>query len=1225
VSDSIRVARPPILDRIDPTRHVVIEASAGTGKTYTLEHLVAELVIAHAVPLEQILVVTFTDKATREMRERVRATLRRVLDPPEPAPPDAPAWVIDGDARRRVADALAAFDRAPISTIHAFCQRVLTENAFDCARLLRQEQVESREVFGRAFRDELRVALVEGEPLRPVIELALSSWGVDRIEAALYRWYAERGRPEPPFERARARDALAAMPTRADLGSGGTVGRLLADGLKRNPKKVVPERLKELAPIVERVRDGAPLFEALLDYWAWAEADAPSRLNNIRYLRKYLGQAKSPRLEPLARRVEQLAAAAGTMMSVLVGELLPRIVARLSGRKSERGHFDFDDMLRMLRDALVADGGGALIRELRRRYRVALVDEFQDTDRVQWDIFRTLFFDHDEGPWRLVVIGDPKQAIYGFRNADVYTYHAAARQLVDAGGDVVPLDTSYRSTAPFLEALNEILAEGFFSGVNEYPHPVRCGRPELRAVDPSGADVPPVTLLHLVGRPELRARWVARALSEHVAATIRELLAGGLRVERGGDGPRPLSPSDIHVLCRSRSDAETVGAALSDAAIPHAFYKQEGLFSTAAARHVWEVLRAVEDPGDRVRRLHAWLTPFFAVPLSRLGDCRDLRPDHPLVARLRQWRALADAHRWSTLFSQMLDDSGLVRRELFAAAAERDLTDYQHVLEILLEESHRGRRSLPQLVARLGALLEGRELPSGQSGNVQRLESERAAVQVLTMHKSKGLEAEVVFLVGGLVEPSDDRLGPRVVHGDDGARVAWIGDPPADVKERIRRERREEAERLLYVAMTRARSKLYVPYFGPPPPGGVREAAASYELTVEPEPAADPDRTQLALFIDDPELPEPDEGDDTYELGRMTGPYRVLNERLGALVAAGRTDGPRFDRVVVPVTAPGRAARDAALALPGWRPAALPPAPAAAPRFERTRAERGGFDITSYTRMKRLQQQEASFDEGAAALSGAQEPDVALPPAPGELPGGSAMGVFLHEVLEELPFAQIGEGDLLEDEAIAALFERRARANAVDVAHMPAAAALVRDAMRAPLTLADGEALPGGLAQLDRRVAEMPFLLPIPERGHPRLDDAPPGPDHPPLAIDRGFIRGVIDLVAEHAGRYHVVDYKSDRLPSYAAEPLAAHVEASYAVQARLYTLGALRALGIHGAEDYAARFGGLVYAFLRGMAAGEGVWVARPAWSEVLAWERDLLDDAPWGHPLPARRLRQS
>ena len=136
--------RPAILGEIDLDRHAVIEASAGTGKTYTLEHLVVELVLTREVPLEQILVVTFTEKATREMRERVRAKLRDLLEPPdEAAPAAAEDWVIDEVARRRLGDALAVFDRAPISTIHAFCQRVLTESAFDCARLLRQEQVES--------------------------------------------------------------------------------------------------------------------------------------------------------------------------------------------------------------------------------------------------------------------------------------------------------------------------------------------------------------------------------------------------------------------------------------------------------------------------------------------------------------------------------------------------------------------------------------------------------------------------------------------------------------------------------------------------------------------------------------------------------------------------------------------------------------------------------------------------------------------------------------------------------------------------------------------------------------------------------------------------------------------------------------------------------------------------------------------------------------------------
>ncbi|MCA9618984.1 MAG: RecQ family ATP-dependent DNA helicase, partial [Myxococcales bacterium] len=569
--------------------------------------------------------------------------------------------------------------------------------------------------------------------------------------------------------------------------------------------------------------------------------------------------------------------------------------------------------------------------------RHVLVDEYQDLDPSQYALLAALVgldakkrgLDRTERS--VYVVGDDDQAIYGFRNADVYTYVAAREELENAGGQIVPLDVSYRSTAPFLDALNLVLSRDFFTGVNEYPHPVRCGRPELRLLDAAGGDAPPIALVHLVGRPELRAAPVARALADFVARENQRVLGGAVCVQRG-EGPERLSPSAVHVLCRSRADAESIGVALTDARVPHAFYKQEGLFATPAARHVWEVLRAIEDPSDRVRRLHAWLTPFFAVPLSRIEDCRELPPDHPLQVTLRSWRALADAHRWSELFGALLYDSGLVRRELFAASADRDLTDYQHVLEVLLEETHHGRRSPSQLVARLGAFIAGRELPAGESGDVQRLESEQKAVQILTMHKSKGLEAEVVFLVGGLSEPGDDRLAPCVVHDDEGERVAWLGDPPSAVRARIDRERREEAERLVYVAMTRAKSRLYVPYFGPPPPGTPADPQADYVLEAEPPPEAR--EAQLALFLDDPELPAVPAD---YQMDRMSGPYRVLNERLTALVSTGAIEPPGFERVVVDVTPSRQAPADASLALSGWRPGGVEDAVAADPRFERAR------------------------------------------------------------------------------------------------------------------------------------------------------------------------------------------------------------------------------------------------------------------------------------------------
>lgn len=1218
----VRVARPKILDEIDPTQHAVIEASAGTGKTYTLEHLVVELVLVHEVPLEQILVVTFTDKATREMRERVRKKLRAILDATEDEGPDG-TWTIDAAARRRLRDALAVFDRAPISTIHAFCQRVLTESAFDCARLLRQEQVESREVFAQALREVLRVELRDGAPLRPVLERALASWRLDRLEQSLYRWYAERGTPEPSFDGDAAHDALKRLPTRLELAPGGFASRLLTQALKHpSPKKEVPALLMALAPVVEALREGGSFYDALLAFWDWAARPAPSNKKALAYVREHVKKTavRTPALAPLAELIERLGRVASSPLSILVAQLLPRIEARLLERKREKGHFDFDDMLGMLDAALSAEGGEVLLAELRRRYRVALVDEFQDTDHVQWNIFRRVFVE-SPGEHRLIVIGDPKQAIYGFRNADVHTYHAACREIQARGGSVVPLTVSYRSRAPVVDAINRILAEDFFTGVNAYPHPVTCGRPELDARDAAGRPLPAVTLFHLVGRPELRADRVRRTLAERIADEIARLLDPPITIHRGE--PRPLAPSDIHILCRSRGDAEEIGAALAEARIQHAFYKQEGLFQTATARDIFVVLRAIESKNDRVRRLDAWLTPFFAVPLERLDECRDLPPDHPLVRSLDHWRALAEAESWPALFRAMLEESGLLRRELFAGASERRLTDYQHICEVLLEEVHRGRRSLPEITLRLGAFIEGRELPAAESGNVHRLESERQAVQILTMHKSKGLEAEVVFLAGGLSEPPPDSLSPRVFHDEDGRRVAWLGEPVERVKELLHREQVEEAERLLYVAMTRARSRLYLPYFGPPPPGAEVHADASYELSVAPSPAPEA-RAQLSLLLEDP-LDGPAEGDGeedapAYELARLSGPYRVLNERLRALVAAGvLARAPTlFERAEVPVAPRRRAPVDGRLGLGAFT---LPSEPLPGPdhtHFAKLSLAHRGPEVTSYTRMK-------------SAVGGYQAPeaeprddalDAALPSIEDDLPGGASVGIFLHEVLEHLPFelAQTVEDGaaLLEDEAAQQLFEQQARLNGIDGALVPPAADLIVRALRAPLTLADGGVLPDGLCAIERRVAELPFLHPIPERSHPTLAQA----IHGPLSIERGYIRGVIDLVFEHEGRWHVIDYKSDRLPSYAPGAVHAHVERNYLVQARLYTLGTLRALSIHDRDTYEKRFGGLLYAFLRGLGpGGEGAYTLRPSWEEVLDWERALLEPAPWGYPLPARR----
>ncbi|MFW6050068.1 MAG: UvrD-helicase domain-containing protein [Myxococcota bacterium] len=1075
----VRYPRPEVLDDIRLDRPTVIEASAGTGKTYTLEHLVVELLVRGAASIEEILIVTFTEKATREMRQRIRRTLGALLHarPGDPglAAEGESAWAVDDEARRRLRDAWMRFDRAPISTIHGFCQRVLGEHAFDSGGLFAQELVDARSLFERSLRAEVREGLAEGDPLRDVLERCFGAGDTSRLESDLFAWFQERGRP---------------MPDPPD-----------------------PEA-------------------------------------------------------PFGR---------------LVHELLPRVRARLAALKRRSGQLDFDDLLLRLHEALHGPGGDALAARLRAAYRCCLVDEFQDTDEVQWDIFRRLFLTGD-GRHGLFVIGDPKQAIYGFRGGDIHTYLAARDALAERGARV-PLLANYRSTERAVAAQNVIFGGGFFQGDIQY-EPVRCGRPGPVLENDRGQEVPPVVLVQVVDRRPLRADGIRSAFAGFVAREIQRVVRGEA-LRHGEPGAlRPVRYSDVHVLTRSGREALEVGDALRRHGVPHAFFKQEGLFQTAEARHVRDVLRAVADPGDRARRLRAWLTPFFGVPLADLSRVRDADETHPLVARLHHWKALADAHDHPALFRDLLEGSGLVRREAFFEESERALTNYLHLCELLLAETHRRRRGLPELVAHLSALIDRRAAQAGEDANVQRLESERDAVQILTMHKAKGLEAKVVFVAGGFTARPGDGNAPRVCHRD-GAREAWLGKAPDEVEARIQQEAREEDERLLYVAVTRAAARLYLPYLGPP--------------------ASDRDGSPLE-----------------HTFSRMNGCYRILNDRLVALVGQDAAPPELFARTRVWVGGDGAAeaeeAHDGGRA--PWSPpeALLEPPPDPGEALAGLRTRRAGPVVTSYTRLKAGHGGYVAPEAEGESFTGEAFDLAPAETERGGLPGGSAVGVFLHEVLEELELAAVREAAEAkawsQREEVAALFRVAARRNGVAAVHVPEAQRLVFEALRAPVE-AGALRLPAGLCSLDRRVAEMSFHYPVPEEAHPRLDEPRPAPDGWPFRVGRGYVRGVVDLVFEHDGRVYFLDWKSDRLPSWSEDAIARHVERNYALQAKLYALGVLRLLDVRDRAAYDARFGGLLYCFLRGMGEpGAGVHFERPGWDAVREWEETLRSaEAPFGY----------
>jgi len=1088
---TVRYAKPPILAKIPKDRHAVIEASAGTGKTFTLEHLVVDLILTTDLTISQILVVTFTERATGELRQRVRAILQRLLDLREEAPsvaglPDEACWILDDAARARLERALRQFDTATISTIHGFCRKILTEHAFANQRLFAEKNVDGREAFAAAFLDTVRDTLAVAPAYRPILDRWLAARSLGKLEELLHGVMRERAAIRPALE-----------------GDDGSLD-------------------------LEAIDEGRVTLEALA-----------------------------------------------------VQRFLPLVRERLEARKREQGLFDFDDMLTLVQRNLRGEHGEALVRILRGRYACALIDEFQDTDEVQWEIFRRVFFE-SPGTNHLYLIGDPKQAIYRFRGADVETYLTAKREILDAGGERVPLRDNYRSTSGLIDGYNLVLDQRadppfFTSGGIDYAEPVSCGNGDLRLVGPDGRDAAPIHVFELglpmgkTGKVLKGQEHVLPPLGARIAAEIRAITdptAPALLYADGTSEPRRIDHRDIYVLCRTTSEGAQIGRQLRAAGVPHAFYKQDGLLQTSEAVALHDLLAAVADPDDRSKRLRAFLSPFFDLQLRDLPEVLDLPGTDPLVERLASWKRDADERRFERLFARILDESGLTRRLILSDRGDRALTNYLHIVELLQEAVGASCRTLPELVRLLGRWIGEEAKPESEEGNQQRLESDRNAVQIMTMHASKGLEAKVVFVVGGLSAsggpPREAVLKITSFHGEGGRRIAWIGDAPTEVKALAKQEERWEDQRLLYVALTRAKARLYLPmYRGPGGEGGV--------------------------------------------IGDCC--YRPVDDRLHALDSGGGLEASGFSREAIEMGAPEESRDDVAALAAEWDP------PASIFRDVETAAAealvegRRGYAITSYTQMKTGASAPAAHDPEPDEFAADREraPKVSA----GELPGGAETGIFLHEVLAKVEPSLVcrarSPDELLAIPEVESLLRAEAAQGGIDPARLAHAARLVHLALTTNLELHGGRVL-AGIGAAPGLLREMEFLFPIPEGSHPRLDQGPPAEA---LEIRRGFVKGFVDFLFEHEGLAYFGDWKSDVLPGYGAEAIAERTASAYGLQARLYSLALVKMLGIRSEAAFDARFGGYLYVYLRGTRHGsaDGIHFARPTWKQILAWEAELLE----------------
>lgn len=1083
-------ALPPPTDTL-----VVVEASAGTGKTYFLEHRVADLVLAGA-ELHQILLVTFTDKAVAELRLRIRDLLDRLARTtassaaatPDDATPQRNVWHIDDAARARLRAAVIGFDHAPIFTIHGFCHRVLVEEAFAASRLFEQTQIADEVAFDAAFMDLVRSRFATTAPEVDLLGAYLARGStLDHLRALLLTCARKGAPPRVEFDSAAAcaiGDALRAAFGTSDL----RAALVTSLALTGNDKRYAPGWIEHIGRAVEQ--------------WDGTAAGALAVCDAIR---KHGGSEPGPKLVPRlvkagaksTEAVLRAALAQPSLDAAVVSTMLPPLLERIGTVKAERGMFDYDDMLRLVRDALHGPGGDQLARRLRSRTPWVMIDEFQDTDRVQWDIFRAIWLSPETRG--LTIVGDPKQAIYGFRGADVATYCAARDQLVQNGATVVQLDVNYRATADMVRAVNRVLAGDGISPLLDDPGTSRPGGHEIRydhPVQPSNDVIcsstrPPITVFAMRGATKLDGKREAnrRALAAAIGTEIEQLRRTPVVWSSRGHSA-DFSLSQVMVLTRTNKDSNEIAGALRSRGLACAVVESDRLFETREAAELASVLAAVAAPRDRSARMRALRSRFFDVAWADLMQVVDAPDHHPLIARLLDWAALANRRAYEPLLRSLVEDSRFAERALITGGGERAIMNTWHLIELVLGEVARSRCDLHELVTKLRRwIADGNDHPDDR--DVQRAESDADAIRILTVHKAKGLEAPYVFLFGAASSPKSTNV--HTVHDAHGPSLV-VGPHPEPVAKLVQAEASAENQRLAYVALTRAKVRLYLPCYT----DGVVDAKSMYHSI---------ERCLLPLV-----------------------------SRGGEDVEVVEVDVEHVKTAETPLDA-----------LAGFEP---PVAPHVSD-VEEISGTKAGMATVSYSRLRHLLHGPAEL--AALSTDAASGPQPLVHLLPHELPAGVDSGLLLHDLLERVDLDHLRSvGDAAEwmkQPRTAALIADCARDRGIAARFHRHAAELVFATLTQPLGFSNGDALPP-LTHARLLAREVEFVYPT----------EPVAPAD--IGTISGLVKGYIDALAVWDDDLWIVDYKSDILVGDPLRIAADHVQQHYAVQQRLYALAVDRMRG---------------------------------------------------------------
>lgn len=1150
----------------------LIEASAGTGKTFTIAALYLRLVLglggASAFPrplsVEELLVVTFTEAATEELRGRIRANIHELRiacirnQTKNPLLANLLAQIEDKPlAARTLLLAEQQMDEAAIFTIHGFCQRMLSLNAFESGMLFEQQLLEDEAALRRqACADFWRRHCY---PLPKAVAKAISEeWsGPDALLRDINQWLQGE---KPAFKQQPPDDE-----TLVSLHE-----KIIAqiDALKQQWRAAAGDlqTVIEASGVDKRSYSSKHLPNWLAAAGEWAQSETvsyqlPDALAKFAQstLAEKTKKGEIPRHD-LFVAVETLLEQPLTLRNLVITRALVDIRDQVQCEKARRGELGFDDMLSRLDNALHHAGGENLAASIRQRFPVAMIDEFQDTDPQQYRIFRSLY--RQQPLTAMLLIGDPKQAIYAFRGADIFTY-IKARNEIHAH---YTLATNWRSSPAMIAAVNRLFQQVdspfLFRQIPFLPVLSAEKNSEVRFT--LQGKTQPALKFWLQPGEGVGVSDYQQAMAMQCARQIRDWLTAGQQGQallwREG-GERTVQASDITVLVRSRHEATLVRDALSRLNIPSVYLSsRDSVFATPEARELLWILQAVLAPEVESTLRNAMATSIFGLDARSLDELnKDEMAWDRLVEEFLDYRQLWNQRGVMPMLRALMRARNIAEDLLATPAGERRLTDILHISE-LLQEASLDLESEHALIRWLGQHIA--EPDNNAASQQLRLESDKHLVQVVTIHKSKGLEYSLVWLPF-LMNYRQQQGG---IYHDRNTYDSQLDLSQDEESQRlVEEERLAEDLRLLYVALTRSIWHCSI---------GV---APLFRGSRAKKGASDVHLSALGYLIQ--------QGTAMDAAGLVSRLEQLEDDTLCVETLTAEDNTPWQ-----PVTAvqPELATRQlTAPVADNWR-------------------------VTSYSGLQQRGAQ--SLLELMPRLDVDAVGDTVNPSSPlltaHTFPRGASPGTFLHSLFENIDFNQP-----VDSEWVA---EQLSNQGLSDEWQMMMTEWLTQ-ILHAPLN-ATGVSLQQLMPK--QRQAELEFYLPIAsELQATKLDRLIR--EHDPLSADcpvldfrevKGMLKGFIDLVFCWQGKYYLLDYKSNWLgeesSAYSQQAMEQAMKSHrYDLQYQLYTLALHRYLRHRlAAYDYQQHFGGVIYLFLRGVEQDkprQGIFTTCPDEALIEAMDR--------------------